>query len=80
MLESNSNVRDELRLHLCCDDDEGTDQVEQASKERQIKGCRRKVIVDDVLVYGRDAEPLLQYFLAVLNVIKHHRDKIKPNN
>ena len=47
------------------------------AKERGINGFERKVIVDNVLVYSHDPEPLLQYFRAVLNVLKHHQATIK---
>eukprot|EP00957_Ditylum_brightwellii_P146960 11188725-Ditylum_brightwellii.AAC.1 len=41
--------------------------------KRGIKHCASKVIVNDVLVYGREKQELLGYFRAVLDVLKHHR-------
>ena len=36
-----------------------------------------KIIVDDVLLYGRTSDQLLGYFVTVLDVLKHHRDTLK---
>ena len=49
---------------------------ETLALERGIKDCGSKVIVDDVLVYGRDQEQLLKYFQAVLDILKHYRATI----
>eukprot|EP00957_Ditylum_brightwellii_P012153 917909-Ditylum_brightwellii.AAC.1 len=49
---------------------------EKLATERKITGCGSKVIVDDVLVYGREKRNLLEYFRAVLDVLKHHRATI----
>ena len=49
---------------------------EALAAERGIKDCGSKVIVDDVLVYGRDQEQLLNYFQAVLDILKHYRATI----
>ena len=45
--------------------------------EQGIKKCGSKVIVDDVLVYGRDPDSLLWYFRVVLEVLKHHHATVK---
>ena len=45
--------------------------------EQGIVKCRSKVIVDDMLVYGRDPDSLLQYFRVVLEVLKHHCATVK---
>ena len=47
-----------------------------ADKQGIVK-CRSKVIVDDMLVYGRDPDSLLRYFKVVLEVLKHHRATVK---
>lgn len=49
---------------------------EKLAAERGILGCGSKVIVDDVLIYGRKKDQLLQYFRSVLNVLKHYRATI----
>ena len=36
------------------------------------------IIVDDVLLYGRTAKQLLAYFITVLDVLKYHRNTLKP--
>ena len=36
-----------------------------------------KIIVDDVLLYGRTADQLLAYFRTVLDVLKHHHTTLK---
>ena len=43
------------------------------AEERGLKKCIYKIIVDDVLLYGRTAGQLLAYFRTVLDVLKHHR-------
>ena len=50
------------------------------AKERVIEGCGRKFIVDDMLVHGRDAEPLLQYSRAILGFLKYHQATINMKN
>ena len=37
-----------------------------------------KIIVDGVLLYGRTAEQLLDYFRTVLDVLKRHCGTLKP--
>lgn len=46
---------------------------DELAAKRGITGCGSKVIVDDVLVFGREKEPLLKYFRAVLDVLKHYQ-------
>ena len=43
-----------------------------------MKNVSSKIIADDVLLYGCTAQQLLAYFRTVLDVLKHHRDTIKP--
>ena len=40
-------------------------------KERGLKNVASKIIVDGVLLYGRTAEQLLDYFRTVLGVFKN---------
>ena len=42
------------------------------SKESGLKKIASKIIVDDVLLYVRTSEKLLDYFRTVLDVLKHH--------
>ena len=42
------------------------------AKECGLKHITFKVIVDNVLLYGRIAEHLLAYFRTVLYFMKHH--------
>ena len=51
-------------------------QWDALAKERGINNVGSKVIVDDVLLYGRTADQLLRYFRTVLDVLKHHRATI----
>jgi hypothetical protein len=51
-------------------------QWDTLAKERGIRAVGSKVIVDDVLLYGRTADQLLKYFCTVLDVLKHHRATI----
>ena len=51
-------------------------QWQSLAEDRGIVDCGSKVIVDDVLVYGRDQEQLLKYFEAVLDILKHCRATI----
>eukprot|EP00957_Ditylum_brightwellii_P129685 9892764-Ditylum_brightwellii.AAC.1 len=44
---------------------------------RVIKHCGSKVIVNDVLLHGREARELLRYFRIVLEVFQHHRATVK---
>ena len=46
------------------------------SKERIIEGCGRKFIVNDILVHGHDAEPLLQYSRSIIGFLEHHHTTI----
>ena len=50
---------------------------ETLSKERGLKNVASKIIVDDVLLYGRTAEQIIGYFRTVLDVLKHHRTTLK---
>ena len=50
------------------------------SKERGLKNVASKIIVDDLLLYGRTAKQLLDYFRTVLDVLKRHRITLKPKN
>ena len=47
------------------------------SKEHGLKIVASKIIFDDMLLYGRAAEKLLDYFITVLNILKHHRAILK---
>ena len=47
------------------------------AKERGLKFFASKIIVDDMLLYGRTAEQLLDYFRIFLDVLKHHRSTLK---
>ena len=49
----------------------------KVAAEKQIQHCDTKVIVDDVLIYGRDSDELIRYFGVVVDVIKHHRATLK---
>ena len=40
--------------------------------ERGLKNVASKIIVDNVLLYGRIADQLLAYFRTFLYVLKHH--------
>ena len=46
-------------------------------KERGLNFFASKIIVDDVLLYGRTSEQLLAYFRTVLDFIKHHHATLK---
>ena len=43
------------------------------SKERGLKNVASKIIIDDVLLYGRTSKQLIVCFRTVLNFFKHHR-------
>ena len=45
--------------------------------ERGLKNVASKVIVDEVLLYGRTTEQLICYFRTVLDVLKHHITTLK---
>ena len=47
------------------------------AKEHVLKNVASKIIVDDVLLYGRTSRQLLDYFRTVLDVLKHHRATLK---
>ena len=47
------------------------------ARSRGLTNVASKVIIDDVLLYGRKADQLLQYFRTVLDVLQHHRDTLK---
>ena len=42
-----------------------------------MKFFASKIIVDDVLLYGRTSENLLDYFRTVLDALKHHYTTLK---
>ena len=50
------------------------------AKERGLKSILSKIIVDDVLLYGRTEKHLIEYFRTVLEVLKHHRATLKLKN
>ena len=52
---------------------------ETLAKELGKKCCIR-IIVDDVLLYERTDEQLLDYFSTVLGVLKHHCNTLKLKN
>ena len=45
--------------------------------DRGLKNVVSKIIYDNVLLYGRTSEQLIDYFRAVLDVLKHHRATLK---
>ena len=47
------------------------------AKEHSLKNIASNIIVDDMLLYELTAEQLLDYFIAVLDVLKHHRATLK---
>ena len=47
------------------------------SEELVFKNVPSKIIVDDVLLYGRISGQLLAYFRKVLDFLKHHRATLK---
>ena len=47
------------------------------AKELGLKNVASKIIVDDVLLYGRASEQFLDYLRTVLDVLKHHYATIK---
>ena len=49
-------------------------------KECVEKNVASKIIVDDVLLYGRTVDQILAYFRKVLYLLKHHRATLKPKN
>ncbi len=50
---------------------------DELARSRGITHCASKVIIDDVLIHGREAEMLLRYFRAVVDTLKHYRASIK---
>ena len=50
------------------------------SKEHGLKNAASKIIVDDVLLYGRTYEKFLAYSRTALEVLKHHCATIKLKN
>ena len=50
---------------------------DKLAKERGLKSFASKIIVDDVLLYGRTADMILDYFITVLYILKHHRATLK---
>ena len=53
-------------------EDEATYGMGHTSQRTWFQKVASKIIVDDVLLYGRTAEQLLDYFRTVLDVIKQH--------
>ena len=47
------------------------------AQERGLKNAVSKIIFDDVLLYGRTEGQLLDCFITVLYVIKHHCATLK---
>ena len=47
------------------------------AKQRGFKNVTSKIIVDDLLLYGRTAEQLPAYFRTVLDFLKHHSATLK---
>ena len=47
------------------------------AKEFGLENVASKIIVDDVLLYGRTADQILSYFGTVLYVLKHHHATLK---
>ena len=47
------------------------------SKEHGLKNVASKIIVDDVLLYGRTSKKILSHFRTVLDVLKHHHATLK---
>ena len=47
------------------------------AKQRGLKNVASKIIVDDVLLYGRTEEQLPAYFRTVLDVLKYHCATLK---
>ena len=47
------------------------------AKERRFKSPTSIIIVDDVLLYGCTAEQLLNYFITVLDLLKHQHTTLK---
>ena len=47
------------------------------AKECGLKKLAPKIIVDDVLLYGRTANQILAYFRTVLDFLKHHCATLK---
>ena len=47
------------------------------SKERELEIFASKIIVDDVLLCELKEKQLLEYFIIVLNVLKHHCATLK---
>ena len=52
-------------------------EYETLAKERGLKNSASKVIVDNVLLYGRTSNQLLHYFRTVLDVLKQHHTTLK---
>ena len=50
------------------------------AKECGLENFELKIIVDDVLLYGRTAGQILDYFSTVVDVLKHHRTTLKMKN
>ena len=50
------------------------------AKQRGLKHFASENIVDDVLLYGRTAEQMLDYFRTVLDVLKHRCATLKLKN
>ena len=50
------------------------------AKERVLKNVAYKNIVDDLLLYGRTSENLLDYSRTVLDALTHHHVTLKLKN
>ena len=50
------------------------------SKEHGLENVASKIIVDDVLLYGRTVSNILAYFRTVLNILKHPCTKLRMKN
>ena len=51
---------------------------DKLAKERGLENVASKIIVDDVLLYGRTSEQILAHFRTFLDLLKNHRATIKP--
>ena len=63
--------------NIFINDDESTYGWDTLSKERGLTNFASKIIVDGVLLYGRTSRQLLDYFITVLDVLKHHLSTLK---
>ena len=47
------------------------------TKKCELKNVASKIIVGNVLLYGRTTEKLLDYFRTVLDILKHRHTTVK---